>query len=154
MKEFLNKTKTQLCIASMAQWQSVSFQSGVVRVPAQANTIYLRLGFLHHKLKMLACNWYLITNLAGHLELVGHLKKKKTTQNLNAPQICYQVPGIIIIKACRYKVSYVCERGIKHSILVSQFSLSTSPPPQKKKNPPKSLPSYLWKDRFLLKSGR
>jgi hypothetical protein len=33
------------------------------------------LGFLHHKMKMLACNWYLVTNLAGHLELAGYLEK-------------------------------------------------------------------------------
>ncbi len=29
-------------------------------------------------------------------------------------KICYQVPGIIIITACKYKVSYVCQRGIKN----------------------------------------
>jgi hypothetical protein len=75
MKEFLNKTKTQLWIASIAQWERVSVLSGVARVQAQANTIYLKLGFLHHKLKMLACNLYLITNLAGHLELARHLEK-------------------------------------------------------------------------------
>jgi hypothetical protein len=75
MKEFLNKTKTNLSISSMAQWYSVSFLSGVARVQAQAKIIYLKLGFLHHKMKMQACNWYLVTNLAGHLELARHLEK-------------------------------------------------------------------------------
>jgi hypothetical protein len=61
-------------------------------------------------MKMWACN--LVTNVAGHLKLAGHLENK-ILQNLNAPQICSEVPVIIIITACRYKVSYVWERGIK-----------------------------------------
>jgi hypothetical protein len=51
-------------------------------VQAQVNTIYLNLGFLHHKIKMRACN--LVTNLAGHLKLAGHLENK-ISLNLNAP---------------------------------------------------------------------
>ncbi len=79
------------------------------RVQTQATTIYLNLGFLYHKMKMWACN--LVTNLSGHLKLAGHLENK-IPQNLNAPQICSQVPGIVIITACRYKASFVWERGI------------------------------------------
>ncbi len=33
------------------------------------------LGFIHHKMKMRACTWYLETNLAGHLEIAGALEK-------------------------------------------------------------------------------
>jgi hypothetical protein len=42
----------KICIASMAQWYSVSFIPGVAGVQAQANTIYLNLGFLHDKMNM------------------------------------------------------------------------------------------------------
>ena len=66
-------------------------------------------------MKMRACN--LVTNLAGLLKLAGHLENKiplnlNVPLNLNAPLIWYWVPGIIIITACKYKVSYVCKRGI------------------------------------------
>ncbi len=36
------------------------------RVQSQGISIYLNSGFQHHKMKMLACNCYTVTNLAGH----------------------------------------------------------------------------------------
>jgi hypothetical protein len=40
-----------------------------------SSTLFTVLGFLRHKMKKGACTWYLVTDLAGHLELVGHLEK-------------------------------------------------------------------------------
>jgi hypothetical protein len=66
VRAFLNKTKTQLCIASIVIGRVSAFYQGgrVFKLQAQANTLYLNLGFLHQR----ACTWYLVTNLAGHLE--------------------------------------------------------------------------------------
>ncbi len=102
-----------LCIASMAHWQSVHILSGGACVQSQAKTLYLNLGSLHLKIKNQA-----VQNQRG-------IQKNKIPQNLNAPLnlnvplICYQVPGTIIITACKYKVSYVCQRGIKNIISIA-----------------------------------
>jgi hypothetical protein len=57
-------------------------EGGGGRVQTQANSTYLKfnLDFIHHMMKMLAspCNLHIVTNLAGHLELAGHLKKIKS----------------------------------------------------------------------------
>jgi hypothetical protein len=50
-------------------------RGGGACVQAQAKPIYLNLGFLHYKMKIGACTWYLVTDLVGHLELAGHLEK-------------------------------------------------------------------------------
>ncbi len=53
----------------MAAWHKITYEPFIgAHVQAQANTIYLNLGFLHDKMNMRACTWYLVTNLAGHLE--------------------------------------------------------------------------------------
>ncbi len=104
-----------LSIVSMAHWQSVHILSGGARVQSQAKTLYLNLGSLHLKIKKQAVQNQRV------------IQKNKIPQNLNAPLnlnvplICNQVPGTIIITACKYKVSYVCQRGIKHNICVSRL---------------------------------
>jgi hypothetical protein len=65
VRAFSNKTKTQLCMASMAHWLNVSFLSGGARVhcssPGKYNIFKLGLPPSHEN--------------AGGLSLAGHLEK-------------------------------------------------------------------------------